>query len=478
MYRISHHHHKKQLTRGAVALAMAASVYAQQQSFTQAGTSQPPPSLPLSEAAASAASGTNSAVPSSNPIEKFFSQDVPDVFARGKLNLNVRLRYEQMEDENIPGIIKDSYVATMRTRLGYTTAPLYGFQGMIEGVNTFVIGPEHNYNAAATDSQGKRPSVADVPLTRFDQVWLGYTSTNLVDFSAKVGQQQINLDNQRFIGDVSWRQNMQTYEAISAQVAPVKDLNLYYCYIWEVDRAYGDVSGLAAANQDFVSHSDLINISYAGWKYGRFVGYAYLLDLSNHAGNGNSCATYGGYFAGNAPVLENVMLDYRAEFARQDQYANNPARYGADYYNLEAGANIKPLAFGAGDEVLGSGANSGAGGGRVGFKTPLESPHPFNGWGEVFVTHPANGLQDVYGYAQVTLPEKIPIRFVYHKFNAAYGSGDYGQEFDICVSKDFGTHWSALLEFADYRGENKAPPVITATHVDVQTFWAAVEFKL
>jgi hypothetical protein len=221
----------------------------------------------------------------------------------------------------------------------------------------------------------------------------------------------------------------------------------------------------------------LINVSYSGWQYGRFVGYAYLLDLSNGAGNANSSATYGGYFAGAAPVCDRIMIDYRAEFAWQDEYADNPQRYSAGYYNFELGASIKPVAFGAGYEMLGSGANSGAGGGRVGFKTPLASLHPFNGWAEMFVTHPNNGLQDFYGYAQVTLPEQIPVRFVYHKFNADFGGDNYGQEFDVMASKKFGQYWSVMVEFADYLGEAAiaAPPA--APEVNIQKFWAAVEFN-
>jgi hypothetical protein len=476
---LGHRHdrqHKKVLTGGAMVLAATISVFAQPQPFMQGGTSQPPPPMSATEPAAS---GADAAAASSNPLERLFGGEIPDAIAKGKFDLNVRLRYEQVDEDNVPGITKNSYVPTLRTRFGYTTESLYGFQGMLEGVNISVLGPEHNYNAAGSNGQGARPAVGDPPMTRIDQAWFGYSTTNILDFWAKVGEQQINLDNQRFIGDAGWRQNMQTYEAAGAQVAPIRNLNLLYDYVWEVDRVYGDVSGLSAANTDFNSHSHLINLSYSGWEYGRFVGYAYLLDLYNYAGaaaNTSSCATYGGYFAGAAPLCEKVMLDYRGEFAWQDQYANNPQRYSADYYNLELGASLKPFAIGSGYEVLGSGANTGAGGGRIGFKTPLASPHPFNGWAEEFVTHPANGLQDIYAYAEVTLPYEIPIRFVYHKFDAAYGSGDYGQEFDAVISKKFGKYWSAMVEFADYLGENKALPVITATHLNNQSVWATVEF--
>lgn len=460
---------KKILTGGAVVLAATASVFAQEKPFSQPGTGQPPVVASPKPAATSVVASTNV-----NAFEKFFTKDAPDAIAKGKFNLNVRLRYEQVDEEGVGAITKNSYAPTIRTRFGYTTAPLYGFQGMLEGVNVSTLGPEHNYNAAGSNGQGARPIVADPPLMRLDQAWLGYSYEKY--FSVKAGEQRIVLDNQRFVGDVGWRQNMQTFDAASVMSEPIKNLDLYYAYIWDVHRVFGNVSGLPAANTDFDSRSHLINVSYSGWKYGRFVGYAYLLDLQNASGAANSCATYGGYFAGNAPVSDKVSVDYRAEFAWQTDYADSLLRYGTQYYNLEAGANIKPFAFGAGYEDLGSGANSGAGGGRASFRTPLATLHAFNGWDDVYLATPASGLQDLYAYAQVTLPAQIPLRFVYHKFDADFGGGDYGNEFDIVASKKFGKYWTAMLKYAYYEGHDAAAPSIAA-NADIQKFWAQVEFN-
>ena len=461
--------HKKILTGGALVLAAAASVFAQPEPFMLPGTAQPPLPKPPPPKPMSAAS--------TNAVENFFNGKLPDAIAKGKFNINARLRYEQVDEEGVGAITKDSYAPTLRTRFGYTTAPLYGFQGMLEGVNVSVLGPEHNYNAAGSNGQGARPVVADPPLTRLDQAWLAYSYTNWI--SAKVGQQQINLDNQRFIGDVGWRQNIQTYNAVSAGSEPIDHLNLYYAYLWDVHRVFGNVGGLPAANTDFDSRSHLINISYSGWKYGRFVGYTYLLDLHNAvAGDPNSCATYGGYFAGQAPVGDKVSVDYRAEFAWQTDYADSTLRYGTEYYNLEGGANINPFAFGAGYEDLGSGSNTGAGGGRASFRTPLATLHAFNGWDDVFLATPANGLRDLYGYVQVALPVvKVPVRFVYHKYDADYGGADYGSEFDVVASKKFGKHWTALVKYAYYSGQDAAAPSLAVGGVDIQKFWAQVEFN-
>ncbi|HEU6447378.1 MAG TPA: hypothetical protein VFV23_02935 [Verrucomicrobiae bacterium] len=461
---------------GALALS-ALSAFGQAKPFAQPGTAQAPMLLapkPKTEASAMTGAGTNSPSASSS-LNKFFNGEIPDAIAKGKFNLDVRLRYEQVDEEGVSAIGKNSYAPTMRTKFGYTTAPLYGFQGMLEGLNVTSFGNDAGYNAAGSNGHGDRPVVADPPLTRLDQAWLSWNYTNW--FFIKAGEQRIVLDNQRFVGDVAWRQNIQTYEAVSLGSEPIKGLNLYYAYVWNVHRVFGDVAGLPAANTDFDSHSHLFNISYSGWKYGEFVGYTYLLDLHNAAGDANSSATYGGYFAGNAPVAKNVALNYRAEFAYQTDYSGSPLRYDATYYNLEAGVNIKPVSFGAGYEDLGSGANSGAGGGRTSFRTPLATLHAFNGWDDVFLATPANGLCDLYGYVQVIVPvAQVPIKFVFHKFDADHGDGDYGDEFDIVASKQFGKHWNALVKYAYYNGNDAAAPSLTVPHVDIQKFWAQVEF--
>ena len=464
---------KTTLVGGALVFAATASVFAQQTPFSGPGTAQPPLPPPAPKAVTAApATGTNAVPPlaaatTTNVVQEMFGIKIPDAIAKGKVNVNARLRYEQVDQTSLPD---QSFAPTIRTRVGYTTAPLYGFQAMVEGENVSVIGPEHNYNAAGSNGQGTRPVVADPPVTDLNQAWLGYSYDKL--FKVKFGQHVINLDNQRFIGSVGWRQNDQTFTGVTLGSEPIEKLNLYYGYLWDVQRVFGNVDGLPAANQDFDSSSHLFNVSYSGWKYGRFVGYSYLLDLSNNAGNANSCATYGGYFAGQAPINDQVAVDYRAEYAYQTDYSKSPQNYDANYYNFEAGLSVKPFAFGGGYEVLGSGSNSGTGPSRVGFRTPLATLHAFNGWDDVFLATPANGLQDIYGYFKVTVPAiQVPIQFVYHKFNADYGSGDYGQEYDVVASKQFGKYWTALVKYACYNGQD-APAAYT-----VNKFWAQVEFN-
>ena len=148
----------------------------------------------------------------------------------------------------------------------------------------------------------------------------------------------------------------------------------------------------------------------------------------------------------------------------QTDYADSTLSYGTEYYNLELSASVKPVAFGAGYEVMGSDKG-------VSFRTPLATLHAFNGWADMFLTTPANGLHDLYAFAQVTLPASIPLRAVYHQYDADRQGADYGQELDLIVSRKFGKNWSALLKYAYFNGQN-AP-----TSTDVQKFWAQVEFN-
>jgi hypothetical protein len=465
------------LTASSLVLAVTASVYGQEKPHTQPGLAQPPAPPP----APKGAEAKPAAPIEGNAFENVFNAKLPEAIAKGKFNLNARLRYEYVDqddgvDSTVMGdkITDSSHAITIRTRFGYTSAPLYGFQGMIEAEDIRVIGPKVNFNAAGTSGEPEKPIVADPPTTELNQAWLSYTYTNWV--TLKGGRQRISLDNQRFVGEVNWRQNQQTFDAVTVTGTPIKDLTLYYGYVWDVHRVFGNVAGLALANKDFQSQSHLINVSYSGCPYGRFVGYAYLLDLQNEAGNTQSCVTYGGYFAGNAPINDIVSLGYRAEGAFQSDYADSAQEYQAEYYNVELGATVKWFSVGGGYEVLGTDSN-GAGAGGVGFRTPLSTLHAFNGWADVFLNTPGRGLRDAYGFAQVVLPAQIPLRVIYHKFDADSGGADFGQEVDVQISKKFGKYWTALLKYAYYDGKDAAPGALSFPDVTLHKFWAQVEFN-
>jgi hypothetical protein len=425
------------LTSSALVLAVTASVYAQE----------------------------NPAAPSeTNPVATFFTTKIPDAFAKGKFSLNSRLRFEYVDQESGTPY---AHAETLRTRFGYTTAPLYGFQAMIEAEN--ITAADKGTYAPGPGSPVARAVIADGTGTEMNQAWLAYTFTD-ADLTAtlKGGRQVIFLDNHRFVGHVGWRQNMQTFDAAGLKLTPVKGVDLSYHYVWNVNRIFGNNSSLAAATSDFDSKSHLLNAAYTVSPLFKVAGYGYLLDLENERGGStvNSCATYGGFISGTWTFNQERKgsLAYRGEFAVQSDYADSTLNYDTEYYLVDLKATLGRFNVGAGYEVLG--ADNGQG-----FRTPLATLHAFNGWADVFLNTPGVGLTDLYLSAGVNLPGNVPVNFIYHKFDAETGGADFGQEYDLVASKKFGKNWTVLAKYAYYDGKD-APFAFTK-----QVFWAELEFN-
>jgi len=428
----------KLLTGSALVLAVTSSVYAD---------------------ASSGLTSTNEC-----PVPTFFTDKIPEAFTKGKFSINVRARYENADQE---GGTPPAHAETIRTRFGFTTAPTYGFQAMIEAEN--VAAANKNTYAAGPGSPVQRDIIADPTGTEINQVWLKYAygDTNW-SASAIGGRERIVLDNARFVGDVGWRQNMQTFDAAGLNLKPIKGLDLSYYYLWQVNRIFGNDPSLAPATSDFESSSHLLNAAYTLNPLFKVVGYTYLLDLVNERGGNaaNSCATYGGYVTGTWTFDKEHKgtLSYRAEFALQTEYADSPLNYETEYYLGEVKATFDRFNAGIGCEVLGSDNNQG-------FRTPLATLHAFNGWADVFLNTPAAGLQDLYLMAGVKLPWEVPVNFVFHKFDADTGGANFGHEYDVVASRKFGKNWTALVKYAYYDGID-APYAF-----DKQVFWAQLEFN-
>jgi len=455
------------LTLPAFALALTLVTLA----YGDASTSPTPESATASKgtastAAPSAAMTNTNAEPGT--LDRFFNGKLPDAIGRSKINFQWRPRYEYADTQ----ATKPSQALTMRTVFGLTTAELYGFQGMIEGLNVLSVGNSDSYYAGDNPSASDKTLVLDPPLTEIHQAWLSYTYTNWAT-GAKGGRQIINLDNQRFIGAVDWRQNSQTFDAVRLDKSIVEHLALNYTYIGRVNRVGGNVPDLLPPLKDFQSSSHVIHAIYDACAYAKATGYIYLLDLENGAGNANSCASYGFSVVGKAPLTEKFDLEYRGEFAWQTDYADSPLDYGAPYLHLTAASAFKPASFGVGYELLGYDNNAG-------FRTPLATLHAFNGWADVFLNTPNTGLQDYYVWGQVQLPWELPLRVVLHKFDAASsGTPNYGNELDISLSRKFGKHWTALIKYAYYDAKNAfVTGGATVGANDVHKFWAQVIFLL
>ena len=373
-----------------------------------------------------------------------------DALVKGKVSLNARVRYECVTQTGL----KDSDALTVRTRLGYTTAPLDGFKASVELEDVASPSPDHFNQAGINPGGAGRAVVADPVGAELNQAWIAYTTGKT---TAALGRQRLVLDNARFVGDVGWRQNQQTFDAVTLVDKSIDKLTLNYAYLDRINRVFGDRSTQGVWD----SNSHLFNASYTGLPAGTLTGYAYLVDITSAAFTANSCATYGLSLAGARPVGKDVKLAYRAEYATQSDYGSSKLDYATDYYVGELGVVTKPLTIGAGYEFLGTDHN-------VGFKTPLATLHAFNGWADLFLATPAGGLHDTYGKLATNLTGSVGILAFYHAFETDTGV-DLGKEWDVQVTRKFGKYFTGLVKYASFARDS-------TTVANVRKVWCQVEF--
>lgn len=192
----------------------------------------------------------------------------------------------------------------------------------------------------------------------------------------------------------------------------------------------------------------LLDASYVVSKTVELAGYAYLMDFEDAPLLSNS--TFGLRLTGGVPLGEGLQLNYVAEFAAQQDYADNPVGYDANYYVVEAGLGWSMFGVKLGYEVLEGSTTPG----RF-FRTPLATLHKFQGWADKFLTTPTGGIENTY----VALTAKRwggKYALIYHDFGVQTGSGDHGDEIDFSAKWPFAKYYSVLLKGAFYNASNHA----------------------
>lgn len=369
-------------------------------------------------------------------IPSYAEDNLTDAIKNGEAHLNFRLRYESV-DQSKPADI-DGDALTLRSRLNYKTSDFHGFTAFLEMDNVSAV-DNGSYNST-TNGETSKAVVVDPKGSEVNQAWLQYVNW---DTTAKFGRQRINLDNQRFIGGVGFRQNEQTFNAFSINNQSLPDTTFFYANINEVKRIFGEDSN--KGSQDNSTH--LLNGKYSGLSLGAITAYAYLIDNKDAARF--STDTYGIRFAGETG--DELKFNYALEYAHQQDSDNNTLNYRADYMLGELSIGFSASTIKLGYEVLGSDD------GAASFITPLATLHKFQGWTDQFLTTPDEGIQDLYVSAGSTVAG-IKLLAVYHHFTAdeknAFTDNDLGSEFGVEVAKNFGDY-GLSFKYATYNaGDN------------------------
>ena len=371
--------------------------------------------------------------------------------------LNARARAEFVDQGTL-----DAGAATFRIRAGAEIRK-GDFALLAEGEGT-LAGVSH-YNSlpfAAPNRRQWRPKnavVADPESLELNRLQIEYRGDR---GSFTLGRQRIDLDDQRWVGSVGWRQNEQTFDAArgSARVGPLTADATYTV-------SQRTIFGSDAASRSAIDGSFVFAGLSAGNKAVSVKAFAYLLDFDEGFALANSSQTYGVWVNAALPVGASAKVALRASYARQSDYGRNPFEYAADYWSADLSSHLAGFDLNAGIENLGS-DNSRA------VQTPLATLHKFNGWADVFLTTPPTGLRDHYLKAARKFPELEAIPDLHasialHRFHSAVGDISYGHELDATVGARV-KRAAALIKYARYNARGYG--------LDTRKVWLQLEFAL
>jgi hypothetical protein len=372
----------------------------------------------------------------------------------GTVSVDLRYRFENVDQD---GISKDADASTLRSRITATSGAVHGFTVLGEVDNVTVVGST-KYNSTE-NGKTQYPVVADPKGTEVNQIYLKYTMDSA---NGIYGRQRINYSNQRFVGGVAWRQNEQTFDGFRGNWQALENLSLDYSYSYRVHRIFGPDDGANPAELDGDNH-----FLYVDWKVaeGHNIGaFGYFIDVDSQNGYAagktvnNSSETGGIEYVGKFS-----MLNVRAAFARQSDAGDSELDYDADYYLVEVGGKIANFGLKGGYEVL-------AAGDGVGFATPLATLHKFQGWADIFLGTPGDGVEDMY-FGVDTKIGPVKLAAVYHDFQAEDSSEDFGDEIDLAATWPINEHFTTQLKYAAFSADSDR-------YTDTDKIWLTLQLKL
>jgi len=350
--------------------------------------------------------------------------------AKGHLLLNLRPRVEWVEQD---GKTDDAKAFTNRTLLGWQTAPWRGFSSVAQLIDVANFNGSFNEGPAASP---RFPTVADPDNTDLNQLYLDYAG--LRDTRIRFGKQSLKLDNVRYVGNVEFRQVMQVFTGVLLENRSLPGVQLDYAHFDRIKNVFA---------QQRQTDIDLVRAAWTWHPDNVLVGFAYFQDQPNtgqatgFADNSNRIVgvrANGTWPAGAAKFL------YTGELAQQSAYAGGDPRIDASYSRIGGGIGVGKSFMRLDYERLASN------GGVYAFQTPLGTNHLFQGWADLFLTTPAQGIRDVYLSAGTTVWD-VALYAEVHDFRADFGSIRYGNEIDVGATRVFTKQVTGKIEFASFQ---------------------------
>ena len=364
-------------------------------------------------------------------------QSFVEAIKEGESELSFRARYEDVKAGQ-----KGAQAFTLRSRLTFETKQYNFLSALVEFDDITAIPDDENYYTGE-NGQLDDAVVQDAEGTELNRFWLRYDIANT---NIKYGRQSVALDNQRFFGKDSWRQNEQTFTGLSIQNESLNYLRIRLAQLNQVE----GVEGESHFNGKRDLNAQLVNIEYRGFPNSKLAMYGYWLD-SDYVNNQEDTVTYGARYSGR--IKNSPEIDYALEYAKQSDTDGNALNYSADYTMIDFGISYSNIRLGLGQEVLGAD-------GQGYFVTPMASLHDFQGWTDQFqnkgLGNIAGGVQDRYLSVGFSCSEYFQVKGTYHQFESesrSAGLGDLGTEWGLEAKAEV-NEYSFNMKYAEYKRDN------------------------
>lgn len=390
-----------------------------------------------------------------------------------RVALDGRLRAETAD---IAGVTATAY--TWRHRLSLETGPRT-FSFLVEGEHTWRLNDAGDYSAYPSPyGSGTHPIIADPDNLALNRLQLSVgASTDPIGLV--VGRQAILWDDQRFVGAVGWRQNDQTFDAAALRLGSSEKAWVDYVYLGQVNRIYGDDApdlGLQRLKGD----SHLVRAAIKAPAGHTITAFFHRLQFDVEAASGTvansnkrlDTETAGVEWRGAAGELGGWKPTWVLTYATQANVESNPVNYRATYGRARFDLAQSGWKLGLGYERLGSDA------GLEAFQFPLGTNHLYQGYADLFLTTPRDGLRDAHLVLETPKdPLGITHRLAVHHFATDHQSKDLGWEADWNARYAIGEKAYVLLAIAMYQGNGTQANTTTNTAANTSRVSLEVGYK-
>lgn len=408
---------------------------------------------------------------------------VTEAITNGKPMTSFRLRYEHVDQDGLT----DANGLTLRSLIGWQTAPFHDVSIAAQLINVAQFQDNFNdgvpysgpiYSGSNQPGKASYAKIVDPDYTGINQL---YIESSAIDKTRiRLGRQQINLDNVRFIGDIGFRQLMQVYDGVSVLNKSIPDTEVYLAHIESVRQINTKLRTDGAL--------EIANIKYHLSPSESIIGYGYFSSFEDlgfgkawfGAGNDSkdqSNKILGLRLDGAHKLNDDWKLLYTAEYAKQQDYSGGDNRIDAHYYKVGAGASYGNFSLRADQELLSSND------GKYAFQTPFGTNHLFQGWVDRFLTTPKEGIQDTFITATYKFSD-FAFFADYHWLNSdknfnqvGGGSGDqYGTEWNAAATYNYSKNILTKIEYGKYSERDQY--VATANRIrDTEKIWLTVMYS-